>query len=129
MDVTGPTESSLWISAPIAKKTPDASPEPHSHGYCVLDLACLSGATSVKPSGGHSGGPAGCSREQNWARQDEQACFRHKRSCTEYKSKNDQYDRSYTDQNNTNDLEMMILFHHKLSYDGHIVHIYRHIPC
>jgi hypothetical protein len=33
MSVTGPTESSLWTSAPIAHKTPDASPEPHSHPY------------------------------------------------------------------------------------------------
>ena len=33
MSVTGLTGSSLWTSAPIAKKTPDASPEPHSHGY------------------------------------------------------------------------------------------------
>jgi hypothetical protein len=32
MSVTGPTESSLWTSAPIAQKTPDASPEPYSHG-------------------------------------------------------------------------------------------------
>ncbi len=33
----------------------------------------VSGATNVHHSGGHSGGPAGCSREQNWAGQDEQA--------------------------------------------------------
>jgi hypothetical protein len=38
MSVTGPTESSLWTSAPIAKKTPDAGPEPHSHGYMHLTV-------------------------------------------------------------------------------------------
>ncbi len=56
--------------------------------YCfVFDLACISGTKNVQHSGGHSGGPAGCHMEQNWARQDEQACSSHKRSCTEYKSR------------------------------------------
>ncbi len=32
----------------------------------------------------------------------------------------DQYDRSYTEHNSMIDLQKMIIFHHKLSYDGHI---------
>ncbi len=32
----------------------------------------------------------------------------------------DQYDRSYTEYNSTNDLYKMLMFHHKQSYDGHI---------
>jgi hypothetical protein len=39
MSVTGPTKSSLWTSAPIAQKTPDASPEPHSHGYTKTSIS------------------------------------------------------------------------------------------
>ncbi len=33
MSVTGPTEPSLWISAPVLQKTPDACPRTRSHGY------------------------------------------------------------------------------------------------
>ena len=114
-----------------AGATPTGSAPPYKTPknicYCfVLDLACLSGTTNVPHSSGHSGGPAGSRWEQNWAaaKQDEQACCCHvpvtRGHVPSTKAKNDQYDRSYTDHNNTNDMEMMLLFHHKLSYDGHI---------
>ncbi len=56
----------------------------------------------------------------NKAGQDEQAFTSHKRSCTEYTSLDYQYDRSYTKHNIINDLQEMLIFHHKLSYDGHV---------
>ncbi len=48
MSVTGLTESSLWTSAPIAKKTLDASPEPHSHGYDQVSRGTFQLSTDLK---------------------------------------------------------------------------------
>jgi hypothetical protein len=90
------------VGATFAGGAPPYKASKNTSNRFVLDLACLSGATNVPHSGGHSGGPAGCSREQGWAGW--ASMFQSQEVVYRETSIEDQYDRSYTEHNSTSDL-------------------------